>query len=245
MGSTVLAGCLLAGMISAVYGQGKYPCHGEKDILGAHSCSGVTLPYRLCSACSLKPVAPNGDFVQCNNIYALDNQQCKTELERYVEMNPCDDKRKDQLMGWSSWDIQNLDYFVYSVCEHCCDCIPKGTKEWQFESLSQSHTDEIPSLYKPDRGNCPAHAFYDICKLYPNVKYMRTPWGPKHEDWPEACPILDQWFYSGASSNWANSVTSLNFEAKRFLNNVNVANQCKNEEVWKSCRNMEAAQGRV
>lgn len=235
----------LALIFGLAQGQGKFPCHGNKDVLGAHGCSSVTLPTNLCSACPLKAVADNGDFVNCGQIYDLDAAGCKSALQTYVAANPCDTKRAAQVSGWSGFDKESLDYFVYSVCEQCCDCIPLGTQEWQYESLLGQHSDADPALYKPNRGNCPAHAFYDVCKIYPNIKYMKAPGGPDHPDWPNACPLLDSWFYSGASTNWLNQNTELSFPVQRFLNNMNVANQCKAESVWKSCWDMEKKQNRL
>ena len=46
------------------------------------------------------------------------------------------------------------------------------------------------------RGNCQAHAFYDICRILPNIKLIRGA-GTLDDDitsLPEVCPLLVDWF---------------------------------------------------
>lgn len=144
-------------------GQGNNPCHQNKASLGnGVQCEGVHLPPGLCSQCSLKNVKPDGQFQNCKSIYNIQNAGCKAQLQQYANANPCDWKRKQQVQSWKPQDIEGLDYFVYSICEECCDCIIKGTKPQDYGMLKQTHKPSTPSLYTPNRGNCPSHAYFDV-----------------------------------------------------------------------------------
>lgn len=237
---------LVAFYIDTVLAQGKYPCHANREGGAAYGCSSAIIPHGLCGTCKLKKVDWNGNFVNCRSIYDLDVPGCKGELEKYVAANPCDDKRAEYVASWNDYSKEALDYFVYSVCEQCCDCVPVGQDFSNFDALSATHTNANPTLYVAERGNCPAHAYYDICKVYPNIKYLRLPGGATHDDWPNICPYLNDWFFSPASNNWEYAdYTDISYEVKRFLNDVNIANQCNKRNVWQPCRNMEASQGKV
>lgn len=145
---------------------GPAPCHRRKVAQGKNvPCEGVELPPNLCQSCALKPVKPNGIFPNCRSIYKTSAPQCKAALRKYVNKNPCDWKRQEQLNRFNNMDREGLDYFLYSLCEECCDCIKKGAKPLMFDSLAKKHTPAKPTLYTPDRGNCPAHAYYDVCSL--------------------------------------------------------------------------------
>ena len=150
----------------ACRGQGKNPCHSRKWAMGRGvNCEGVHLPTLMCNKCSLKPVRPNGTFYNCKSVYNIKSKGCKEQLWKYVKANPCDEVRKEQLKRFNSADVEGLDYFIYSICEECCDCILKGTKHEDYEMLKKKHKTTRPTLYTPLRGNCPAHAHYDVSEM--------------------------------------------------------------------------------
>ncbi|CAN8076399.1 unnamed protein product [Agarophyton chilense] len=199
------------------------------------------MPAGMCSACALRNVTPKGDFKNCKSIYNLDSAQCKSKLQEYAQKNQCDTKRKSQVNEWSAASKQKLDYFVYAVCEQCCDCIPKGATAAQYGSRKNQK-----KLFHPERGNCPAHAFYDICKVLPNIKYMALGNAPFKGGWGHACGHLRKWFNSPAATNWlSNHNAKMIFNIKQFLGNVNVANQCGSKAVWTRCVDMEKKQRRI
>lgn len=130
------------------------------------------MPSNLCNKCHLKQSNPNGTFKNCQMIYNLDAPDCRAELQVYVNNNPCDFIRKEQVLRWNQQDKIALDYFVYSICEECCDCIKKGSTASMYDALAATHTTANPTLYTTKRGNCPAHAYYDVRQLF-WVQYMK------------------------------------------------------------------------
>lgn len=104
-----------------------YPCPGDKKLLAAN-CHSVSLPPNLCTICPLNHPLDDGKFADCSNIYSK-NTQCLAVMNDYVAANPCDHVRINTMANinagmadWKDWD--SLDYFLYSICEQCCDCIP-------------------------------------------------------------------------------------------------------------------------
>lgn len=157
---------ILVTLLATCHGQGKNPCHNRKWAMGRGvKCEGVHLPSLMCNRCSLKPVRPNGTFYNCKSVYNIRTKGCKEQLWKYVRANPCDKVRREQLKRFNNADVEGLDYFIYSICEECCDCIIKGTKHKHYEMLKKKHKTTRPTLYTPLRGNCPAHAHYDVSEL--------------------------------------------------------------------------------
>lgn len=146
--------------------QGVFPCHGAREQLGAAGCTDITLPHDLCVKCPLRDVAWNGDFQNCRSIYNIHAPGCQGQLIDYVKMNQCDWRRAEQVDQWVNspdpWvrdqAKEKLDYFVYAICEQCCDCIP-------ISSTWMDHSEAVQDeqkLYTYTRGNCAAHAHYDV-----------------------------------------------------------------------------------
>lgn len=126
---------------------------------------------------------------------------------------------------------------MYSVCEQCCDCIPSGVNpNKNFGALSVV------------RGNCPAHAFYDICKVFPKVaKFIQADSydGSKDSGSP-ACGALQSWTFSSAGNNWAsNNNAKFGSKIKNLLESHNSAAQCDSRQTWGDCYSLEHAQKRV
>lgn len=223
----------------------KNPCHPNKSQQGKGvTCDVITLPASLCKSCRLRPYNPNGNFFDCANIYNLDTPQCEAALNSYVKLNPCDEKRKELMNNFASdANKKSLDYFVYSVCEECCDCVRMGTVEGQYAVRKMKKT-----LLKATRGNCPAHAFYDICKVWPNVKYLKRPnqKTPDLSKWPKMCPMAKQWRDSPSGQNWYNKETvKVSYNFRKFLWRFMSVAGCASQQLWNECVKLETAQNRL
>ena len=164
LSSTALFICSL--LITSCYSQGIYPCHSGREQLGAAGCTEITLPHDLCTKCPLKDVHWNGDFKDCRSIYDIDAPGCQGQMIEYVNMNWCDWRRAEQVDQWVNGGDQwtkdqakeKIDYFVYAVCEQCCDCIPKSSTDMDHSTAIQNED----WLFTHTRGNCAAHAYYDV-----------------------------------------------------------------------------------
>lgn len=205
------------------------------------TCEKVRLPRDLCTACKLKPFTLNGQFTNCRAIYDLDDPACRAQLRRYSQFNRhCDPVRARQTRNITRFR-EPLDYFIYSVCEECCDCIPIGATVDQYQQRRESGR-----LFRANRGNCPAHAFFDICRIWPNIRYV-TLGGGRTQFWrPQICPLLTEWINSPAGANWLpRSFVPLNQSITEFLNIFLRVAKCRNRDMWMQCAALESAQSRL
>lgn len=224
------------------------PCHGQRGKEGdGVKCERVVIPTNMCNACRMRPFRSNGEFVKCTNIYHIDTPECRTELIAYAQYNKhCDPVRARLVQNFSRRNIQSLDYFIYSICEQCCDCIPAGAREEQYEQRLLSGEDVALT-----RGNCPAHLGFDVCKALPRVKYFVSPGSDEnHDDWPSGCHwkygIAKQWLKSPFSKDWSSKSSAyVSPELQRLLRNMWDKAGCTAETVWKNCTSLERAQLRV
>lgn len=220
------------------------PCHPHLETLSAFGCEHVTIPPALCStqSCKLKEPRPDGNFVSCTSIYSIDNDGCKAKLQEYVRLNPCDEKRKEQVEKWDAESIQKLDYFAYALCEQVCDCIPKQTIASEYDQRKKSDT-----LFTVFRGNCPAHSYYDVCRVFPNIRLFRAiSDSPIPDDVPKACPQLTEWFNSDESKDWPNKAyTSISTSVQTYLSSILRAMNGKEKSTWMACQNLEHLQHRI
>jgi len=129
------AGIFLAICLTTTWAmQSKFPCPGDKAALGKNNCKVVKLPPGLCSDCPLKAPASNGAFKDCAAIYDSTTSQCKATMNKYVQANPCDGVRASAMQkinagNGGNFEKNAINYFLYSVCEQCCDCIPMGASK--------------------------------------------------------------------------------------------------------------------
>lgn len=235
---------LLLAVVFTLATADQNPCHDNKSANGAGvTCEKVRLPPKLCGACKLKPSGPGGNFVNCKAIYDLDSAECQKQLKNYARLNShCDPVRAKQVKNFKNVaNKQGLDYFVYSVCEECCDCIPRGSKLAQFAQRKKDN-----KLFSSSRGNCPAHAVYDICQIWPKVKFVAGK-NTKDQFWrPEICPLLREWLNSPQSSNWFSaSFVPMNPRIKEFLNIFGNVARCRSRDTWERCHGLEDAQKRL
>lgn len=231
-------------------GQGFFPCHPAKSRKQTEvTCSTVRIPPAFCSRCALKPVTSNGQFARCNDIFQLETPSCQLALEEYVDLNRhCDPVREQAVDAWKAGDASaatQLDYFMYSVCELCCDCVPMGISAAEYPALKAAHSEQNPALWAADRGNCPAHAQYDLCNVLPSVQAFVKP-GEPDMAMPPACPTLNTWLNSARSTNWqTNPDASIDDSTRIFLNGALRALECEREDVWRTCFHMEDLQNNI
>lgn len=215
---------------------------------GGSSCTTVRIPWNMCTACKLKPftgTGPNLNFGGVNryDIYDLSTAQCQAQLRRYAEYNPCDSTRTAAIasLGNSSSPNLALIYFMYSVCETCCDCVPIGARIEEYEQRRAAG-----SLINIRRGNCAAHFHYDTCNVWPNTGQITGLRG-KQFDLAPWCPDFLDWINSPNSSRWPtnNNATGITFNMARAMRQLTNKARCKEESQWKNCVRMESAQGRL
>lgn len=241
----VLSIAAFTALVSVALAQASVnPCPSNKKAEAANGCEHVKIPEGMCKACPLNKPQNNGEFANCQNIFNLDAPSCKAKLEEYVAKNPCDTVRKALVNEWSAASKKRLDYFAYSLCEQCCDNVPKGSK---VEEYSWRNNGKNMKLWSLTRGNGPAHFHYDICAIFPNFKSWVLPWsGYDVYTRPKLCPQLQSWLDSDASKNWVqNENAAMSNDITTGISDAMWALQCHNYEVWTRCVDLESKQKRV
>jgi hypothetical protein len=162
-----------------------------------------------------------------------------------VDENQCDTARSDGLEQYLSSDYGEkeegrkiLDFFVYAVCENACDCIPQ--------------TDASPTVpeISIERGNCQAHAHYDVCRILPNIKVIKSSnneWPEGSESWQEVCPLLSNWISTDDGKNFPNvAKTTVHPDVDTFFMEFMDANQLLSDpSVYRRCLVLETSQDRI
>lgn len=224
----------------------RNPCHNNRKTQGDKvTCEAIVLPPALCKFCKLRPRVASGNFNNCENIYDTSDPKCRTLLRRYANLNKCDFQRNQHVKDFSNkQNIIALDYFIYSVCEECCDCIPRGTKPGEYAKRKKAGT-----LMKVDRANCPAHARFDVCKVWPNIRHLRFPWQKVPaglNSWPKICPIIEKWKDSPDGQDLYNK-NEINQPASmtRFLTQYVKIAKCRDAVIWNECTALEKSQNRI
>lgn len=226
------------------------PCHNNKASFGHKvTCEKVVVPGSMCGACKLKQPQNNGDFKNCRSIYDITAPACQEELKYYAWLNrDCDPVRKKQVENFrSKKNVRGLDYFVYSMCEQCCDCIPRGAKLFQYKSRQKKGT-----LMLVNRGNCPAHAWFDVCKVLPEIRYVERPNGklaPNMKNGqvpPKLCPALTSWIRRPQNNPWLyKSYLTVDAPINNFFQSFFDVVNCRSSAVWTSCLELEQKQDRL
>lgn len=212
-------------------------------------CTTLRIPWNLCGACPLKPFKVKGggnvNFNGINrfDIYDLSSPQCRHMLNRYVQFNPCDDVRRKAVseMDKKGSAKKQVIYFMYSVCELCCDCVPIGSRENDYEKRKEEGT-----LINIKRGNCAAHFFYDTCRIWPKSSKILGLRGNASEG-DEWCDDFKRWQFSPAAKGWLhnNNVGGITNGMAEAMDSVLRVSNCGLERTWKDCVRMERGQNRV
>jgi len=208
----------------------------------ARSCSVITIPRNMCNSCNLKPYDNRGRFPIRKEIYEIDEPACRAGIEEYARLNPCDTPRVNQVADFEG-SRSELGEFMYTVCETCCDCVPFGAEADEYEERREGGVAQLTQLR---RGNCPAHAVFDVCGYWPNIRSTTVPGRAGKESWPIICPLLRDWLDSDAADGWqTNPNVSMDRRITRFLRRFNSNAGCRKSHVWMECTAMEQAQRRI
>jgi hypothetical protein len=237
-----------------VQSQGKIPCQTSSNKAKSSACEKVTLPTGFCHACGVNaPLTSAGNYVNCKytsgfeTIATQTNQQCLALFENYVSTNPCDTARSTALNLFRSAVAatredgrQQIDYFVYAVCENGCDCIPQVNVNPSVLSID------------PHRGNCQAHTYYDICRIFPQIKLVR---GAATVDGdvtrlPAVCPLITSWFRQDGANFRSKPYTPVVPAVEYFVNRLVeaeelIAGSASTNVLWNECLTVELAQKRI
>lgn len=242
---------LFSMLLSTAMG-GMNPCHENKGSLGKGgngyepvTCKNVKFSPQLCRACLLKPPTSNGNFKTCNAIYDLSRPWCRNQLRQYARMNAdCDPVRTEQVKDFNNAkNREGLDYFVYSVCEQCCDCVPRGASVSQYPWRKANN-----KLLSVNRGNCPAHAWYDVCTVWPEIETITFPNGSPKPNFRRGklCPRLTKWMSRPNNNPWLfKSFLWVDPPIKNFFLTFFKVVNCKDRQVWSRCTDLESKQNRL
>lgn len=222
----------------------RNPCH-EKRYLGEDSnCEAPVLPWKLCTECRLKETDPGGKFKDCKSIFDITAPSCKYQLKKYASLNPCDGLRNRQVADFNN-NLEALDFFVYAVCEECCDCVSFGAEVGDYYPLKQA--DDLFDY--ETRANCGTHAAVDVCKVFPKIKtaVKKTELIPPPAvlaSYPYICPPLQDWRESRTSLPEDQQELVPDF-AQSFLQNFSIAARCWKQSLWEDCVRLESDQNRI
>lgn len=223
---------------------GDSACHANKNQGTGVRCRKVLLPPELCTSCKLLPYnKKNGKFKDCSAIYDIDNTKCRAQLNKYAWWNSkCDPIRLRQVQDYSKLENrQGLDFFLYSICEQCCDCMPIGAKETEYVMRIKQN-----NLFLYSRGNCAAHMLFDICKIWPKVKFVSVPGMQDQYQLPEICPVLRTFLNGKIGQGFIQKTNvKLSIPIAGFIDRYMRAAQCGDKQLWKSCVRLERAQKKL
>lgn len=222
----------------------RNPCH-EKRYLGENSnCETPVLPWKLCTECKLKETDPGGKFKDCKSIFDIQAPSCKYQLKKYAAMNPCDQLRGRQVADFDN-NIESLDFFIYAICEECCDCVSVGAEVSDYYPLKRAN-----ELFDYEtRANCATHVAVDVCKVFPKIKTaVKTV-----NDIPTPQQLANIPYICSPLQDWRNSRSSLPEDqrelvpefAQGFLKNFSKAARCWKQSLWQDCVRLESDQNRI
>lgn len=209
------------------------------------NCTNIRLPPKLCSACSMRDFDENGVFQTDfkKDIFDYSSRECQKALRQYVKQNPCDEYHAKHFrrLQSSAFSQRRTAIFLYAVCETCCDCIPVGSREEDYEFRKKNKM-----LLDPYRGNCAAHFWYDTCKIWPKVENILSPREAMSKN-KAVCPELKSWIHSSFSKGWLHNshASGLSQNTIRVLSQILDRARCKQTKVWSRCARLEYAQKRV
>lgn len=122
LASAAAAAVLQIGFASAMISANT--CHGSTIKSTSSTCEDIIIPTGLCSSCEFGNIDGKGNYYDCSRTMKVENTMCIDSMQRYVNMNPCDDGRKTALDEFRSNNStiseigrKKIDFFLYSVCE--------------------------------------------------------------------------------------------------------------------------------
>lgn len=230
----------------------RNPCHPDKKSYGDDSnCLVYRIPPKLCTKCKLNQdnIDNGGKFDKCYSIFNIPDDGCRKQIEKYATLNPCDKERNKAVKNYSQ-NIIALDYFIYSVCEECCDCVRTKSKVSEYKQRKKANT-----LFEIDtRANCGTHAAADICMVWPKVRWVinhKEPFPTQQEinKMKDICPPLRKWRNDRKSGSGAGltpkQINTVPGYAQTFLKQFIDVAKCKKRSLWQSCVSLEQSQRRI
>lgn len=202
-------------------------------------CRTIRIPPRLCRSCPMLPFTANGTHTGSKHgIFDIDDRNCKKQIQKYLDANTCDSATKRAV---DENDRDRINFFMYGVCEQCCDCIPIGSRVGEYDDRKKTNR-----LLTTRRGNCVAHFFIDVCRIWPDVEHITSLTG-KEVRRARVCPLMDEWFASNKSLNWVRSprVEGLKVHARRALRSHLSKARCGYKRIWEDCVRLELSDSRI
>jgi len=126
-------------------------------------------------------------------------------------------------------DLLTVDFFVYSICHQCCDCISLGA--------SKANSGQ----WQTSRSACPLHTWYNICAVLPKVRWFMNIGGGStdgHGSKP-MCDDLHAWFKGWKKNPNAELKNSLH----HFLNSILLSTSCSVPGTWNRCFDLNKRKG--
>jgi len=126
-------------------------------------------------------------------------------------------------------DLLTVDFFVYSICHQCCDCISLGA--------SKANSGQ----WQTSRSACPLHTWYNICAVLPKVRWFMNIGGGStdgHGSKP-MCHDLHAWFKGWKKNPNAELKNSLH----HFLNSILLSTSCSVPGTWNRCFDLNKRKG--
>lgn len=210
------------------------------------ACKHVRLPPSLCTDCKLRMHDDMGVFPGDNqrDIYEIDDA-CRGALDQYANLNTCDVRYGTaiRMLDTLASSRRRVAYFLYSVCEACCDCVPFGARADEYDQRAAAGT-----LLTVRRGNCPAHFWWDTCRIWPEVRKITGKNGAAiSDDLPNVCEPLKVWLDSADGKGWPKNpkVNGLSKPIRSVLSQMMKRGRCSEKQVWQNCANLETAQDRI
>lgn len=240
---------LLTVVSTSAFMNPRNPCHAKRFLGAENTCRAYVVPSGLCKQCRLKDAGPGGKFPDCQSIYNVSSDGCKKEMRKYARKNrACDPLRKRQVDAYDD-HLEEIDFFLYSICEECCDCVPVGAREGDIRQRRADGTlfDVV------GRANCGTHAAVDVCKVWPNVRAVvnwasQRPSEVELDALPDVCPILQGWRTerSGSDSTLSQVEKDTVPEVARpFLTQFLSVARCGAKTTWSRCVSLERNQSRI
>mmetsp|Transcript_28445 Transcript_28445/g.39583 ORF Transcript_28445/g.39583 Transcript_28445/m.39583 type:complete len:733 (+) Transcript_28445:148-2346(+) len=191
-----------------------------------------------------------GVFRNCARMYEIETDPCIAKMQEYVDINPCDEHRRDMLKtiktcraggSCNGYDaaLESWDFVLYATCEACCDCV---------EHTASKFADKDSDQYSAFRGNCYAHPKYDICKLYPNIEWLGDD-SLRPDNPVKVCDLMAQ--FERETGTFLGKTFEFTLVGEEyapfepFLDTLWTGFQCGRNNVYRSCFDLECAQGRL
>jgi len=183
-----------------------------------------------------------GNFQDCGNMYHIDDA-CAAKIEQYATAHQtCDPIRSQYLVDITSSDpnkrqeaLNGLDYFIYAMCEEVCDCIPYSAPRGAYD-------------IDVSRGNCFAHAHYDIMRIFPDIMRIHKMGTPLPIEIPNVKAGLGNMLLN--HSDWKGTYKvpfqgEEEMNIKAFLEQTMEALEADEPANWENCWALECSQNRI